>query len=323
MGSGRYWIARTFNDYDHHALNWFQTMSQSLPLVLRDGAEASSFLLRVQKWKWMCQMLAWRLELLSYYQNNVENSGTVFFQIRKQLKYLAWQELTRLPQYWAAFCAVQPVPFWAQAFLSSFPWTSLRKEAFVLSLGVSASASENTPDVVMSSLEGQPAESWAEEHEEEYQSEPDMEVDVVEAAMEKDWCQHMDTRDDTPSPERSIATAAPAAASHASSSSSRTTPLSERLSPIAAQQASRRVFKYGECPHHHTALQPHVWSARSAKRGQPALVCSRFLKRGADDKPLCWFYRKVSLAQAAEWPRFHRQKVQSLQNRFLRAGQGE
>eukprot|EP00438_Fugacium_kawagutii_P034706 Skav216620 [mRNA] locus=scaffold3008:74939:75454:- [translate_table: standard] len=171
----------------------------------------------------------------------------------------------------------------------------------------------------MSSMEGQPAESFAEEHEEECQSQPDMEVDVVEAAMEKDLCQYMETRDDTPSPERYVPMAAPAAASHASS----TTPLTKRLSPIAAQQASRRVFKYGECPHHHTALQPHVWSARSAKRGQPALVCSRFFKRGADDKPLCWFYRKVSLAQAAEWPRFHRQKVQSLQNRFLRAGQGE
>ena len=70
-----------------------------------------------------------------------------------------------------------------------------------------------------------------------------------------------------------------------------------------------------------TALRAHVWSARSLKAGRAALVCSRFWKRDpTTKKPLCWYYKDVSNAEAAKWPRFHRQRHQSLQNRFLRAG---
>lgn len=230
-----------------------------------------------------------------------------------------------MPSYWHAFSSGEPVPRWAHEFLSSFPWNALRLEAFLMSTGVVVQPSEITPAVVPSTAADTCEQSFREDHEEEVLTEPDMEldVDVVDVAIEKDCHQYMVSRDDTPSPERSVPTAAAAQPSNAQSSSSRSMTVSERLRPIAAKSAARRVFKHGECPHHHTALQPHVWSARSAKRGQPALVCSRFFKRGEDGKPLCWFYKKVSFAQAAQWPRYHRMRFQSLQNRFLRAGHGE
>ena len=50
-------------------------------------------------------------------------------------------------------------------------------------------------------------------------------------------------------------------------------------------------------------------------------MCSKFWKRDeTTNRPACWYFKEVSLAEAQEWPRFYRNQHQSLQNRFLRGG---
>lgn len=94
-----------------------------------------------------------------------------------------------------------------------------------------------------------------------------------------------------------------------------------RLRGLENRSRSPRDFKYGSCPHHGTALRPHIWGPRSVKAGRGALVCSKFWKRDeSTNKPCCWYYKEVSVAEAQQWPWFHKHKHNSLQSRFLRAG---
>ena len=95
--------------------------------------------------------------------------------------------------------------------------------------------------------------------------------------------------------------------------------ISERLRHV--RPTIPRTFKYGTCPHHQCALKPHVWGPNSMKRGKAALVCGKFWKVGENQKPLCWYYRPVTVAEVSTWSKYLQQKVFSLQNRFLRAGQ--
>ena len=98
-------------------------------------------------------------------------------------------------------------------------------------------------------------------------------------------------------------------------------PVSARLRSLEDRSCAPRTFKFGSCPHHGTALRPHIWSASSKKAGRGALVCSKFWKRDeTTNKPTCWYFKEVTLAEAQEWPRFYRKQHQSLQNRFLRGG---
>ena len=97
----------------------------------------------------------------------------------------------------------------------------------------------------------------------------------------------------------------------------------DRLSALENRSRSPRArsFKHGSCPHHGTALRPHVWSQGSKKAGRGALVCSQFWKRDeATNKPCCWFFKEVSMSEAQQWPFFYRKQFNSLQNRFLRGG---
>lgn len=95
--------------------------------------------------------------------------------------------------------------------------------------------------------------------------------------------------------------------------------ISERLRHV--RPTIPRTFKYGTCPHHQCALKPHVWGPNSMKRGKAALVCGKFWKVGENQKPLCWYYRPVTVAEVSTWSKYLQQKFFSLQNRFLRAGQ--
>ena len=74
-----------------------------------------------------------------------------------------------------------------------------------------------------------------------------------------------------------------------------------------------RVFKHGNCPRHGCALRPHVWGPSSKKRGQAALVCSKFWSQGPDGRPTCWFFKPVGPAAVSQWDKFQRQKYNSLQ----------
>ena len=69
--------------------------------------------------------------------------------------------------------------------------------------------------------------------------------------------------------------------------------ISERLRHV--RPTIPRTFKYGTCPHHQCALKPHVWGPNSMKRGKAALVCGKFWKVGENQKPLCWYYRPVTV----------------------------
>ena len=97
--------------------------------------------------------------------------------------------------------------------------------------------------------------------------------------------------------------------------------ISDRLAKVKSQPV--RVFKHGNCPRHGCALRPHVWSGSARKRGQAALVCSKFFSQGLDGKPGCWFFKPVGPSVVSQWDKFQRQKFNSLQNRLLRGGQVE
>ncbi|CAL1137279.1 unnamed protein product [Cladocopium goreaui] len=98
-------------------------------------------------------------------------------------------------------------------------------------------------------------------------------------------------------------------------------PVSARLRGMEERSRAPRSFKFGNCPRHGTALRPHIWSARSKKAGRGALVCSKFWKRDEmGNRPACWYFKEVSVAEAQEWPRFYHKQHESLQNRFLRGG---
>lgn len=98
-------------------------------------------------------------------------------------------------------------------------------------------------------------------------------------------------------------------------------PVSARLRGMEERSRAPRSFKFGNCPRHGTALRPHIWSAGSKKAGRGALVCSKFWKRDETaNRPACWYFKEVSVAEAQEWPRFYDKQHQSLQNRFLGGG---
>ena len=80
-------------------------------------------------------------------------------------------------------------------------------------------------------------------------------------------------------------------------------PVSARLRSLEDRSCAPRTFKFGSCPHHGTALRPHIWSASSKKAGRGALVCSKFWKRDeTTNKPTCWYFKEVTLAEAQDWP---------------------
>ena len=246
------------------------------------------------------------------------------------------QELAKLPLYFehVEANASAEVPQWALVFLQDFPWTQARLHSFLDSALHGAVADEPTMNDI-SKCDG--VLETLEDCEEEVAFYPDHEIsfdtdDLAEQALDRDLERWAQERDESPSlalmPDQPLspedilepisADSAPVAPS---SSSSGLMSVSDRLQSLQQRQGNARVFKFGSCPHHGTALRAHVWSARSLKAGRAALVCSRFWKRDpTTKKPLCWYYKDVSNAEAAKWPRFHRQRHQSLQNRFLRAG---
>lgn len=98
-------------------------------------------------------------------------------------------------------------------------------------------------------------------------------------------------------------------------------PLSARLTRAAEGMRPARTYKYGSCPRHHCALKPHIYGPSSQKRGQAALVCSKFWKRDPSSaKPMCWYFRLATTRDLQSFPRCVREHYYGLKNRLLRGG---
>lgn len=210
------------------------------------------------------------------------------------------QELRALPQYFTGWQTGSAVPHWATRFLSSFPWSAARVQACVEAALNPSVCPE--PDTV---------ELTCEDAEEELMSEDDPEVDIAEAALDRNLARWQQQRDSSPSPPTTETAAS------SSSGSSRQVPLSVSLS----KAKPKRDYKSGHCPIHLCARSPRVFSERSVKAGQAAYVCNKFFQRNAQGKPMCFHFVKAARADISRWPVVPKNNFFSLQSAFARGGQ--